>query len=77
MGNKVDEKELFVNIVGHFHGIQRDDEIFVKIVEDYISKHQDSKIFKIVEIPKNVKWNIASNDCGGGEFIEERHRTWC
>lgn len=75
LGSKVDKNLLWCHEVGSFYEIHRDDEILVKIVEDYKLSHPDFKILKVVEIPRDVKWKVTEGEMGG-EYIEEKSRIW-
>lgn len=74
-GNKIHADKLWCHIVGDFRELKRDDELLVQIVENYILSHPDFKIMKIIEIPREVKWDVREGD-QGGEYISEKHRTW-
>jgi hypothetical protein len=65
------------NIIDDWN-IDRTDSALVKVVETLGEKTGDGKycIFKVVEIPDDVKWYIANHHQGEGENIVEEHRTW-
>ncbi len=51
--------------------LSRDDETLVKMAE----KVNDPAIFRIVEVPLDVKYTIEVAD--DMEYVEEKHRIWC
>lgn len=56
----------------------RDDSDLISIIEEFGSEvvsGENSEI-RIVEIPDDVDWCIASCDETGGEWVEERKRSW-
>ena len=63
------------------HNLPRDDSDFVTAVEELgseagIENEWESSILKIVEVPDDAKWRVVTCECGPGEYIEEKHRTW-
>ena len=55
--------------------LERNDPALVEVVER-LGKDANGRYasLKVVEIPKNVNWEIQEND--GMEWISEVHRTW-
>jgi hypothetical protein len=55
--------------------VDRSDADLVRVVEQLGKKaNGDHAKLKVVEIPADVKWDIAEYD--GLEHVEEVHRTW-
>ena len=55
--------------------IPRDDQKLVQVVEELGSgANGHCAELKIVEVPRDVKWEIEK--FGGGERVSEVHRTW-
>lgn len=55
--------------------IARDDPALVQLVEEDAEKYEGRHAtLKVVEIPDDVKWEIAEYD--GNEWVAEVHRTW-
>ena len=78
-GNKTDREwiDLFYSDEFKF----RIDEKLHKVIIDrnFIipgSGYVKDQIFKIVEIPDDVQWEIRTYECAVGEYICEKHRTW-
>jgi hypothetical protein len=69
---------LFAHSWAHLvYSIERDDPDLVAIVEELGKKASGEKSYlHIVEIPDDVKWEINEDDESGGEWVEEKHRTW-
>lgn len=61
------------------------DPVVIQVIEEFIksgdiktgdrSQYVENTI-NIVEVPDDVNWTIMDGDCGGGEYVEECHRTW-
>lgn len=63
------------NQVCFSHEIARNDPALIQVVETMGERASDSySRLKVVEIPDDVKWQIAEYD--GMEWIAETHRTW-
>ena len=57
------------------YDIERDDVDLVKVVEEMGEKASGRySALKVVEIPKEVEFQIEEHD--GNEWIAEKHRTW-
>lgn len=55
--------------------IPRDDPYLVKLVRELgMAANGANANLKIVEVPGDVKWEIAEYD--GVEWVAEQHRTW-
>ena len=55
--------------------IERDDPVLIQIVKEMGEEANDwASCLKIVEIPKDVDWQIDEYD--GREWVAEKHRTW-
>ena len=48
-----------------------------KVLIDIAREINNEKLIKIVEIPDDVEYDVVEFDCGFGEYIAEKHRTWC
>lgn len=59
------------------HYLSRINKDFIEILEK-LGENARTKYshLKIVEIPDDVNWMICESDCGSGEWIAEKHRTW-
>lgn len=55
--------------------IARDDPYLIQVINE-LGTEANTRFctLKIVEIPEDVKWEIAEYD--GREWVAERHRTW-
>lgn len=60
---------------GHFRTCPKAIEVFERLGAEKWNGTKSE--WKIVEIPDDVKWRLRDGECGGGEWIEEVHRTWC
>ena len=65
-------------------GIKRDDPRLIQVVEElgllafpssYHHQGDEPYGLKIVSIPDDVEWEVVTPDVGG-EWIQEKHRTW-
>lgn len=66
--------DLWENIAPDDYALKRDDKFLVKVVKQKL-KDKKWKWLRVVKIPDNIKWFVASND-SGREWIAENHRTW-
>lgn len=53
--------------------ISREDEVLIQMVKEI----NNQMYLKIIDIPFNVKYDIKQWECSLGEYISEKHRTWC
>lgn len=55
--------------------LDRDDPLLIQVIEEL---HGDAaahhSLLKVVEVPDDVKWEIADYD--GSEWVAEKHRIW-
>jgi hypothetical protein len=78
-GNKTDREWIDLLCSDEFNF--RIDEKFHKAIiqRNYIipgSGCVEDKIFKIIEIPDDIQWEIRNYECAVGEYICEKHRIW-
>lgn len=60
---------------GGARDVERDDPILIQVIEELgPAANGDHALLEIVDIPDDVKWEIAEYD--GSEHVAEQHRTW-